>query len=677
MADYNIPDYVEKRIRYFDGEFLKEQDFIDEQKYHVNRQRLQNRLHTPGLVRGLDVNAKVGDSQAVVEPGAALDIEGRLIVLAGSRTLELTPHANQTVLVVISYPDKEEASDLAPEGGEGETRWHEKPRVEIIPEVGAPPRDTHIRLARIRLDANGKVELGPDDRDFQVGVRVSAGAKVGDELTVQKLTLSREGVSTGKWPALTCADAGLADVAGSLRVNGDLPVSGGGSYGGRVGIGTTRPGEILHVVGGAPIFERSGKVIVFNPNFGQLNTHAMIVTGHTASPSTMDLRLQAGNDNSSNGITIKSSGNVGIGTTSPTTLLHVQAPGNSEGGIYWRDGDNADLSIYRDAQVGDWSLLRSDRGNGIAIIGPPDVVSVAVSRTSGNVGIGTTNPQRKLEISGDISGISIEGFAASPNAGAIRFGDKTGWKLHIGRSRESTGGALNSGIAGVLMTIQDNGNVGIGTDKPQKNLHVAGDVQIDGKLIAPNKQGFIVDQFVNTLGETLEQGDVVVIGDNQTSLYYGPDNIIPIPEVDLTDQAYDTRVCGIVADVRGELMAQATTKAGAKAKKATKAKRAKERRKTAVMEVRTFASDELAEMDHTEVKPGQVGGMITLGAYAYCKVDADIAPIKVGDLLTTSPTPGHAQKVLDSSKAVGAILGKALGSLKKGKGKIPVLVMLQ
>jgi hypothetical protein len=95
------------------------------------------------------------------------------------------------------------------------------------------------------------------------------------------------------------------------------------------------------------------------------------------------------------------------------------------------------------------------------------------------------------------------------------------------------------------------------------------------------------------------------------------------------------------------------------------------------MEVRTFASDELAEMDHTEVKPGQVGGMITLGAYAYCKVDADIAPIKVGDLLTTSPTPGHAQKVLDSSKAVGAILGKALGSLKKGKGKIPVLVMLQ
>jgi len=63
--------------------------------------------------------------------------------------------------------------------------------------------------------------------------------------------------------------------------------------------------------------------------------------------------------------------------------------------------------------------------------------------------------------------------------------------------------------------------------------------------------------------------------------------------------------------------------------------------------------------------------------FSQCKADADIAPIKAGDLLTTSPTRGHAQKVVDPSQATGAIIGKALGSLKKGKGKIPVLVMLQ
>ena len=59
-----------------------------------------------------------------------------------------------------------------------------------------------------------------------------------------------------------------------------------------------------------------------------------------------------------------------------------------------------------------------------------------------------------------------------------------------------------------------------------------------------------------------------------------------------------------------------------------------------------------------------------------CKIDADIAPVHIGDLLTTSPTKGHAQKMLDSSKAVGAVLGKAMGDLENGKGIVSVLVML-
>jgi hypothetical protein len=69
--------------------------------------------------------------------------------------------------------------------------------------------------------------------------------------------------------------------------------------------------------------------------------------------------------------------------------------------------------------------------------------------------------------------------------------------------------------------------------------------------------------------------------------------------------------------------------------------------------------------------------MVTLGAYAHCKVDAKYGAIEVGDLLTTSPTKGHAQKVLEPEKAVGAIIGKALGSRERGRGKIPVMVLLQ
>ena len=57
-----------------------------------------------------------------------------------------------------------------------------------------------------------------------------------------------------------------------------------------------------------------------------------------------------------------------------------------------------------------------------------------------------------------------------------------------------------------------------------------------------------------------------------------------------------------------------------------------------------------------------------------CKVDADIAPIVAGDLLTTSPTPGHAQKAIDPNACAGAIIGKALTSLTGGRGEVLALV---
>jgi hypothetical protein len=60
-----------------------------------------------------------------------------------------------------------------------------------------------------------------------------------------------------------------------------------------------------------------------------------------------------------------------------------------------------------------------------------------------------------------------------------------------------------------------------------------------------------------------------------------------------------------------------------------------------------------------------------------CKVDASYAPIAVGDLLTTSPTPGHAMKATDSNKAFGSVLGKALRALDAGQELIPVLITLQ
>jgi hypothetical protein len=61
----------------------------------------------------------------------------------------------------------------------------------------------------------------------------------------------------------------------------------------------------------------------------------------------------------------------------------------------------------------------------------------------------------------------------------------------------------------------------------------------------------------------------------------------------------------------------------------------------------------------------------------FCKVDASIRPVEVGDLLTTSGRAGHAMVALEPSRAFGAVLGKSLGTLRSGTGLLPILVALQ
>jgi hypothetical protein len=60
-----------------------------------------------------------------------------------------------------------------------------------------------------------------------------------------------------------------------------------------------------------------------------------------------------------------------------------------------------------------------------------------------------------------------------------------------------------------------------------------------------------------------------------------------------------------------------------------------------------------------------------------CKVSAENGPIRVGDLLVTSSTPGHAMRGTDRSRMIGAVVGKALEPLSQRTGVIQVLVTLQ
>jgi hypothetical protein len=87
-----------------------------------------------------------------------------------------------------------------------------------------------------------------------------------------------------------------------------------------------------------------------------------------------------------------------------------------------------------------------------------------------------------------------------------------------------------------------------------------------------------------------------------------------------------------------------------------------------------------------EYRPGIVLGgashsedraLVAVVGRVYCKVDARQAPIELGDLLTTSPTPGHAMRAGDPARAFGAVIGKALRPMFDGCGLIPMLVALQ
>ena len=68
---------------------------------------------------------------------------------------------------------------------------------------------------------------------------------------------------------------------------------------------------------------------------------------------------------------------------------------------------------------------------------------------------------------------------------------------------------------------------------------------------------------------------------------------------------------------------------------------------------------------------------VALMGKVFCKVDAQFGAIEVGDLLTTSSTPGHAMKTSDPFKAFGAVIGKALRPLPSGQALIPILIALQ
>ena len=101
-------------------------------------------------------------------------------------------------------------------------------------------------------------------------------------------------------------------------------------------------------------------------------------------------------------------------------------------------------------------------------------------------------------------------------------------RAFVGMASDNTVGFWgNTGANWGLTMDTTTGNVGIGIgagSAPVK-LFVAGVVQCSQVIGA--KVAYVADRFINKTGDALEQGDIVVISGDQTSLYYGAKSDIP------------------------------------------------------------------------------------------------------------------------------------------------------
>ncbi|NEQ11818.1 MAG: hypothetical protein F6K37_39920 [Moorea sp. SIO4E2] len=175
---------------------------------------------------------------------------------------------------------------------------------------------------------------------------------------------------------------------------------------------------------------------------------------------------------SRDGLTVHpTSGNVGIGTTNPSTKLEVDGTvqatrfegdgsgltGISAGGTKWSDGSSN--KIYYNA---------------------------------GNVGIGTTNPQSLLQVGDGLGGgnrpwmttglqvawnsdtvfLGLKDEGADRKDSVLAWGDNTNDAFRF--IFAASGGAADGQE---IMRLQPNGNVGIGTTNPSEKLEVAGTVK--------------------------------------------------------------------------------------------------------------------------------------------------------------------------------------------------------
>lgn len=254
-----------------------------------------------------------------------------------------------------------------------------------------------------------------------------------------------------------------------------------------------------------------------NISFGNFGTNygVSIATSTLSFGVTSPARLVVDSGLSTFPSAVFTTGNVGIGTTSPTYKLSVSALTTTDG-IEVNNGGSSRVILRGDGVVlwgasADAGRLTWDTNKATIVgqsgkslsLGANGNADYVFINTSGNVGIGTTSPDFKLDVvsaDGTIAnrrdtntatfGSNIASYLKNSANVWTRYGDSGGGIISNVAGSEAGMFTIRTMKAGTItesVRVDDNGDVGIGTTNPNEKLHVYGTsvgINIDGTTAA-------------------------------------------------------------------------------------------------------------------------------------------------------------------------------------------------